>query len=197
MAIWRFRAYLSPANWTLSSWAPPCCSFLSGRTHCNKTDREIPVHTHDDAGRQRFCTGKYFRHEGGVFTSTLPGVFKIPGNFLRCTHGRTSALLEYILPQPGVFPYLRPPNPEFSGKIRVFQRGNLPSTGVFLWYFLPHTGIFRKFLSFPEISNLQNTGNFPDTNTISYLLNTGVTLPTNGNFLPLTHAYLLCSLNLL
>jgi hypothetical protein len=52
-------------------------------------------------------------------------------------------------------------------------------------------------LSFPEISNLQNTGNFPDTNTISYLLNTGVTLPTNGNFLPLTHAYLLCSLNLL
>ncbi len=28
--------------------------------HCYKTDGEIPVHTHDDAGRQRSTTGKYF-----------------------------------------------------------------------------------------------------------------------------------------
>jgi hypothetical protein len=43
--------------------------------HCYKTDGEIPVHTHDDAGRQRSTTGKYFPHESGVKTCFEPAVF--------------------------------------------------------------------------------------------------------------------------
>jgi hypothetical protein len=49
--------------------------------HCNKTDREIPVHTHDDAGRQRFCTGKYFPYESGINTCLAPEVFHTSGIF--------------------------------------------------------------------------------------------------------------------
>ncbi len=36
--------------------------------HCYKTEGEIPVHTHDDAGRQRSTTGKYFPYKSGVNT---------------------------------------------------------------------------------------------------------------------------------
>jgi hypothetical protein len=53
--------------------------------HCNKTDREIPVHTHDDAGRQRFCTGKYFPYESGINTCLAPEVFHTSGIFQRYT----------------------------------------------------------------------------------------------------------------
>jgi hypothetical protein len=52
-----------------------------GIVHCNKTDREIPVHTHDDAGRQRFCTGKYFPYESGINTCLAPEVFHTSGIF--------------------------------------------------------------------------------------------------------------------
>ncbi len=34
--------------------------FSMSLLHCYKTEGEIPVHTHDDAGRQRSTTGKYF-----------------------------------------------------------------------------------------------------------------------------------------
>ncbi len=43
--------------------------------HCYKTDSEIPVHTHDDAGRQRSTTGKYFPYESGINTCFAPAVF--------------------------------------------------------------------------------------------------------------------------
>ncbi len=49
--------------------------------HCYKTDGEIPVHTHDDAGRQRSTTEKYFPYEGGVNTCFAPAVFNTPGIF--------------------------------------------------------------------------------------------------------------------
>jgi hypothetical protein len=45
------------------------------RIHCYKTEGEIPVHTHDDAGRQRSTTGKYFPYESGVNTCFAPAVF--------------------------------------------------------------------------------------------------------------------------
>ena len=56
-------------------------SLHTGTVHCNKTDSEIPVHTHDDAGRQRSTTGKYFPYEGGVNTCFAPAVFNTPGIF--------------------------------------------------------------------------------------------------------------------
>ncbi len=49
------------------------------RPHCYKTEGEIPVHTHDDAGRQRSTTGKY---ESGVNTWLAPAVFDTSGIFL-------------------------------------------------------------------------------------------------------------------
>ncbi len=51
---------------------PPSASLC---VHCYKTEGEIPVHTNDDAGRQRSTTGKYFRYESGVNTCFLPAVF--------------------------------------------------------------------------------------------------------------------------
>jgi hypothetical protein len=47
----------------------------TGVLHCYKTEGEIPVHTHDDAGRQRSTTGKYFPYESGVNTCYAPAVF--------------------------------------------------------------------------------------------------------------------------
>ena len=49
--------------------------------HCNKKEGEIPVHTHDDAGRQRSTTGKYFPSESGVNTCFAPAVFDTSGIF--------------------------------------------------------------------------------------------------------------------
>jgi hypothetical protein len=51
------------------------------RLHCYKTEGEIPVHTHDDAGRQRSTTGKYFPYESGVNTCFAPAVFNTSGIF--------------------------------------------------------------------------------------------------------------------
>jgi hypothetical protein len=52
-------------------------SVEEGEVHgyCYKTDGEIPVHTHDDAGRQRSTTGKYFPYESGVNTCFALAVF--------------------------------------------------------------------------------------------------------------------------
>jgi hypothetical protein len=50
--------------------------------HCNKTDGEIPVYTHDDAGQQRSTTGKYFPYESGVNTCFAPAVFNTFGDIL-------------------------------------------------------------------------------------------------------------------
>jgi hypothetical protein len=49
---------LSWLVWT--SWTDKKVS-TNYTVHCYKTEGEIPVHTHDDAGRQRSTTGKYFR----------------------------------------------------------------------------------------------------------------------------------------
>ena len=49
--------------------------------HCYKTEGEIPVYTHDDAGRQRSTTGKYFPYESGVNTCFAPTIFNISGIF--------------------------------------------------------------------------------------------------------------------
>ncbi len=56
-------------------------SNLDRLVHWYKTDGEIPVHTHDDAGRQRSTTGKYFPYEGGVNTCFAPAVINTPGIF--------------------------------------------------------------------------------------------------------------------
>jgi hypothetical protein len=69
----------NPVNKTRGIWD------ILINTHCNKTDREIPVHTHDDAGRQRFCTGKYFPYESGINTCLAPEVFHPSGIFPRYT----------------------------------------------------------------------------------------------------------------
>ncbi len=53
--------------------------------HCYKTDVEIPVHTHDDAGRQRSKTGKYFPYESGINTCLAPEFFNTSGIFRRYT----------------------------------------------------------------------------------------------------------------
>ncbi len=53
--------------------------------HCYKPEGEIPVHTHDDAGRQWSTTGKYFPYEREVNTSFAPAVFNISGIFSRYT----------------------------------------------------------------------------------------------------------------
>ncbi len=45
----------------------------------NKTEGEIPVHTCDDAGRQRSTTGKYLRYKSGVNTWFAPAVFNTSG----------------------------------------------------------------------------------------------------------------------
>jgi hypothetical protein len=50
-------------------------------SHCYKTDSEIPVHTHDDARRQQFTTGKYFPYESGINTCLAPAVFNTSGIF--------------------------------------------------------------------------------------------------------------------
>ncbi len=55
--------------WIQETWKRTCNSkFLFSFIHCYKTEGEIPVHTHDDAGRQRSTTGKYFPYGNG----TLP-----------------------------------------------------------------------------------------------------------------------------
>jgi hypothetical protein len=54
-------------------------------THCYKTDGEIPVHTHDDARRQRSKTGKYFPYESGINTCLAPEFFNTSGIFPRYT----------------------------------------------------------------------------------------------------------------
>ncbi len=51
--------------------------------HCYKTDGEIPVHTHDDARRQRSTTGKYFPYGSGINTCRAPAVFNTSGIFPR------------------------------------------------------------------------------------------------------------------
>ncbi len=53
--------------------------------HCYKTEGEIPVHTHDDARRQRSTTGKYFPYESGINTCLAPAVFNNSGIFPRYT----------------------------------------------------------------------------------------------------------------
>ncbi len=63
------------------------CSLLrpSPKTHCLKTDGEIPMHTHDDARQQRSTTGKYFPYESGINTCLAPAVFNTSGIFPRYT----------------------------------------------------------------------------------------------------------------
>jgi hypothetical protein len=53
--------------------------------HCYKTDGEIPVHTHDDARRQRSKTGKYFPYESRINTCLAPEFFNTSGIFPRYT----------------------------------------------------------------------------------------------------------------
>jgi len=48
-----------------------------------KTKGEIPAHTPGDARQQRPTPKKLFRHEGVVFTCTVPGSFTISENFRR------------------------------------------------------------------------------------------------------------------
>ncbi len=54
---------------------------MTWELHCYKTEGEIPVHTHDDAGRQRSTTGKYFRYKSGVNTCFAPAVINTSGIF--------------------------------------------------------------------------------------------------------------------
>ncbi len=70
-------------NSFVNSW-PPCFRivlYLNADLHCYKTDGEIPVHTHDDARRQRSRTGKYFPYGSGINTCLAPAVFNTSGIF--------------------------------------------------------------------------------------------------------------------